>query len=50
MVFNVELETSEEGEFTVSVPALEGCFSEGDTEEEASEDIKEAISCYLEDL
>ena len=50
MVFNVVLEPAEEGGFTVSVPALEGCFSEGDTEEEALENIKEAILCYLEDL
>ena len=50
MVFNVVLEPAEEGGFTVSVPALEGCFSEGDTEEEALENIKEAILCYLEGL
>ena len=50
MVFNVILEPAEEGGYTVSVPALEGCFSEGDTEEEALENIKEAIICYLEGL
>ncbi|MGA1865793.1 MAG: type II toxin-antitoxin system HicB family antitoxin [bacterium] len=50
MVFNVILEPAEEGGFTVSVPVLEGCFSEGDTEGEALENIKEAILCYLEGL
>lgn len=50
MVFNVILEPAEEGGFNVSVPALEGCFSQGDTEEEALENIKEAILCYLEGL
>lgn len=50
MVFNVVLEPAEEGGFTASVPALEGCFSQGDTEEETLENIKEAILCYLEGL
>ena len=50
MIFNVVLESAEEGGFTASVPALDGCFSQGDTEKEALENIKEAILCYLEGI
>lgn len=50
MKFLVILEAAEEGGFNVSVPALEGCFTEGDTEEEALKNAKEAIICYLEGL
>ena len=50
MKFNVILEPAEEGGFNVSVPALDGCFTQGDTEEEALENAKEAILCYLEGL
>ena len=50
MKFNVVLEPAEEGGFIVSVPALDGCFTEGNTEEEALENAKEAILCYLEGL
>jgi predicted RNase H-like HicB family nuclease len=48
MLFNVILETAEEGGYNVTVPALDGCFTQGDTESEALENAKEAISCYLE--
>lgn len=48
MKFKVVLEPSDEGGFTVYVPALPGCISEGDTEEEALQNIKEAIELYLE--
>ena len=37
----------EEGGYTVTVPALPGCISEGDTLEEALENIKDAIQLYL---
>ena len=47
MKYRVILEKSEEG-FSVSVPGLPGCHSQGDTEEEALENIGEAISEYLE--
>ncbi|MGH2592958.1 MAG: type II toxin-antitoxin system HicB family antitoxin [Anaerolineae bacterium] len=48
MRFKVVLEPSEDGGFTVYVPALPGCISEGDTEEEALKNIQEAIELYLE--
>jgi predicted RNase H-like HicB family nuclease len=44
----VVLEQSEEGGFTVYVPALPGCISEGETREEALRNIREAIGLYLE--
>jgi predicted RNase H-like HicB family nuclease len=44
----VVLEPSEEGGFIVYTPSLPGCISEGETEEEALTNIKEAIELYLE--
>jgi predicted RNase H-like HicB family nuclease len=43
----VVLEPSEEGGYTIYVPSP-GCISEGDTEEEALINIREAIELYLE--
>lgn len=34
--------------FTVTIPSLPGCISEGDSFEEAVENIKEAASLYIE--
>ena len=48
MKLKVILEPSEEGGFTVYVPSLPGCISEGDNEEEALANIKEAIELHLE--
>ena len=50
MKFNIILEPAEEGGFNVTVPALDGCYTQGDTEEEALKNAKEAILCYLEGL
>jgi len=50
MKFNIVLEKAEEGGYNVTVPALNGCFTEGDTEIEAINNAKEAIACYLEGL
>ena len=50
MKFNVILEPAEEGGYNVTVPALDGCFTQGETEEEALKNAKEAIICYLEGL
>lgn len=36
------------GGFSVSVPALPGCYSEGETFEEAVVNIKEAAQLWLE--
>jgi predicted RNase H-like HicB family nuclease len=48
MKLRVVLEPSDEGGFTVYVPALPGCVSEGETEDEALANIREAIGLYLE--
>jgi predicted RNase H-like HicB family nuclease len=46
MTYKVALHHTEEG-ISVSVPALPGCWSEGDTEEEAMDNIRDAIREYL---
>jgi len=48
MELKIVLEKQEEGGYTVFVPALPGCISEGDTLEEATKNIKEAIILYLD--
>jgi len=48
--FNIILEPAEDGGFNVSVPALDGCFTQGNTENEAVQNAREAIICYLEGL
>ena len=48
MKIKVYLEPSDEGGYTVIVPSLPGCISEGETKEEALKNIKEAIELYLE--
>ena len=48
MKLKIVLEPSEDGGYTVYVPSLPGCISEGDTVEEAIKNIKEAIELYLE--
>lgn len=46
--FAVVLEPDPDGGYAVSVPALPGCLSQGDTVEESLKHIKEAIEGYLE--
>jgi predicted RNase H-like HicB family nuclease len=48
MTFKVLFEPSDEGGYTVTVPALPGCISEGDSLDEARRNIREAIALYLE--
>lgn len=48
MKLKVFLEPSDEGGYTVIVPALPGCISEGDTREEALRNIREAVDLYLD--
>ena len=46
MKYRIALHKSEEG-YSVSVPGLPGCWSQGVTEQEATENIKDAIREYL---
>jgi len=46
MRYKIALQQSDEG-FSVSVPGLPGCWSQGATEQEAIENIKDAIREYL---
>ena len=46
MHYKVVLHESEEG-YSVSCPGLPGCWSQGETEEEALENIRDAIQEYL---
>jgi antitoxin HicB len=48
--FEVVLQPEEEGGFSVFVPRLPGCVSQGETKKEALAMIKEAIEGYLESL
>ncbi len=50
MKLRILLEPSDEGGYTVIVPALPGCISEGDSREEALRNIQEAITLYLEPI
>lgn len=51
MHLKVVIEEDEEvGGYVVSCPSLQGCFFQGDTIEEALENIKEAIQACLESL
>jgi len=47
MKYKIRLEETDEG-FAVWCPGLPGCWSQGETEEEALENIKDAITTYLE--
>ncbi len=47
MKYKVNIQETEEG-YSVSVPGLPGCWSQGATEEEAIENIKDAIETYLQ--
>ena len=46
MEYKVKLKKTEEG-FSIWCPGLPGCWSQGSTEKEALENIKDAISEYL---
>ena len=50
LTYTVLLLPEPEGEFTVEVPALPGCFSRGKTIIEALGNAEEAISCHVGSL
>jgi predicted RNase H-like HicB family nuclease len=50
MKLRILLEPSEDGGYTVYVPSLPGCISEGDDVDDALRNIQEAIELYLEPI
>jgi predicted RNase H-like HicB family nuclease len=48
LIYDVVLEPAEEGGYTAYVPALRGCVSEGETEEEALDNVRDAILTWHE--
>jgi len=47
--YKVNIERTDEG-YAVSCPGLSGCWSQGETEEEALQNIRDAIQAYLETI
>jgi len=47
--FTVVIERDEDGRFVAICPALQGCYTEGETEEEARDLIRDAIRLHVED-
>ncbi len=50
LTYTVVLERNEDGGYTVTVPALKGCVTQGDTIAEALSRVKEAMECHVEAL
>ena len=50
MDFTVVIEPEADGGFSAFVPDLPGCASQGETEQEARENIREAIAAHLAGL
>jgi len=50
MEYTVVLHKAEEGGYWAEVPALEGCYSQGETVEETITNVKEAIEVHIEAL
>jgi predicted RNase H-like HicB family nuclease len=46
--FTIVIEKDEDGRFLAICPALQGCYTEGETEQEARELIKDAIRLHIE--
>ena len=50
MRYSVVVHSAEEGGYWVDVPALPGCYSQGESIEESLQNVREAIELYLEVL
>ena len=50
MKFRVIIQQDEDGAFVAECPSLPGCVSQGKTREEALDNIRDAITGYLESL
>jgi len=46
--FTIVYEQDEDGRILALCPALQGCYAEGETEEEAGTNIREAIAAHIE--
>jgi predicted RNase H-like HicB family nuclease len=46
--YRIIVEQNEDGVYIASCPALKGCYSQGDTIEEAVENIKDAMRLHIE--
>ncbi|MCD6362388.1 MAG: type II toxin-antitoxin system HicB family antitoxin [Synergistetes bacterium] len=46
--FKIIIERDEDGIFIATCPSLQGCYSQGETIEEAIENIKDAIKLHIE--
>jgi len=46
--YRILIEKDENGIYIASCPALQGCYSQGDTVDEALYNIKDAIQLYIE--
>lgn len=49
-IYTVILEKNENGGYTVTVPALKGCVTQGDNIADSLSHAKEAIECHIEAL
>ena len=50
MQYTVVVHSAEEGGYWVDVPSLPGCFSQGETIDEAMNNVKEAIELHIQSL
>ena len=50
LTYKILIEKNEEGGYTVTVPSLPGCITQGDTWDEAIAHAREAIAGYVETL
>lgn len=48
MIFNITIDRDEDGVWVTECPAIPGCVSQGNTKDEALENIQEAIALCLE--
>ena len=48
MIFNITIERDEDGVWVVECPSIPGCVSQGESKDEAIENIKDAIKICLE--
>ena len=46
--FTVVVEKDEDGLYVASVPLLQGCYTQGETYEEALDNIKDAVKLHIE--